>query len=335
MFNKERDAEGNKKRRLYYVYGLLSLFAITGMSVLVSGGIDGSGTANYLSRWTNATYITTGGIYDNGSYLNTSYQLYELGSRVCTVANGLCAGSGTVTSVNVNTTSTAPINVTGTPVTTSGTILIQIPDATVFQSGLATATQITALAGKVPASDCTGDNGTHVNVTMNLTTAGAQCVTVLKSVTPYVSNTWTNYTDTLVQTNNNTVYSTLTNLTAKLAANSIYTLACNFITFSAAATTGEQLQVNITGTAPTRVRLVFNSQQSATTRTSFNSTSVTSNNFADTGSNGINLDDISLLTGYVATGSGTATITYNVKSEITSSNIGYAPGSFCTYNKVA
>jgi hypothetical protein len=44
---------------------------------------------------------------------------------------------------------------------------MQFPDATVFQDGFMTATQATALAGKVFADNCIGSNSTHVNVTMN------------------------------------------------------------------------------------------------------------------------------------------------------------------------
>jgi hypothetical protein len=123
------------------------------------------------------------------------------------------------------------------------------------------------------------------------------------------------------------------NLTAVLDANSKYLVSCEFITFAAAATTGEQLRVNTTGT-PTSVTLTLNTQVSATTRTSYQGTSTSTNAFADLGSAGTNVRDTGILTGYIVTSGSASTITYEMKSEISTSNAAYDSGSRCRYTKV-
>lgn len=147
------------------------------------------------------------------------------------------------------------------------------------------------------------------------------------------SSGWTNYTTTEYATTSNTIYVVMTNLTASLEANSRYLITCEFLTYSAAATTGERLQVNLSGT-PTTSHWSYNSQVSATTRTSYQGTSASTNDFADTGSAGTNVRDISKLRGYVVTSGSASTLTYAMKSEISASNAAYAIGSFCEYNKV-
>lgn len=128
---------------------------------------------------------------------------------------------GTVTSVGINVNSSAVINVTAA-ITTSGNITISIPDASAIQSGLATATQITSLNNKALAGNCVGDNGTHVNVTMNATTAGVQCIEVLKSSSGGTSD-GNNYTTTLTFTGNLLTLGRngMTDLTALLLNNTI------------------------------------------------------------------------------------------------------------------
>lgn len=130
-----------------------------------------------------------------------------------------------------------------------------------------------------------------------------------------------------------TTYLFMPNLTNVLSANSVYTVECNFITFSAAVTTGEQLMVNTTGT-PTAVTWTFNSQVSATTRTSFQGVNTASNAFADTGSAGTNVRDTTELRGYIKTAANPVTVTYEMRSEVGTSNAAYDIGSICYYTKV-
>lgn len=91
---------------------------------------------------------------------------------------GYTSNTGTVTSVSLTTNGSTAIVITGSPVTTSSTINIQVQNATTTQDGLMTATQATSLSLKALAGNCVGSNSTHVNVTMNATTAGVQCIPV-------------------------------------------------------------------------------------------------------------------------------------------------------------
>lgn len=142
-----------------------------------------------------------------------------------------------------------------------------------------------------------------------------------------------NYTTAEYATTDNAIYTVIRNLSHTLAANSVYLIDCRLLTYSAVATTGEQIQVNLSGT-PTISEWSYNSQVSATTRTPFQGTSVSTNAFADTGSGGTNVRDTALLQGYVVTSSNPVTLTYALKSEISASNAAVARGSFCRYEKV-
>lgn len=126
----------------------------------------------------------------------TEYSVWNGSHWLCDNDGG--GGGGTVTSVGINVNGSAVVNVTA-EITTSGNITLSFPDATVLQSGFATATQITSLNAKALAGNCVGDNGTHVNVTMNATTAGVQCVEVLKTASAGTGNaSWNeSYADTL------------------------------------------------------------------------------------------------------------------------------------------
>lgn len=147
-------------------------------------------------------------------------------------------------------------------------------------------------------------------------------------------NKWTNYTTAETSDTAGTNFKTI-GMGTSLTASSTYLVDCTFLTYSAAATTGEQLNVSFTGTAPTTVALSFNSQVSATTRTSFQGTSTVSNAFLDTGSAGINIRDVTFLGGYIITGAGAATVNYAMKTEVATSNAAYAVGSRCRYERVA
>lgn len=164
---------------------------------------------------------------------------------------------------------------------------------------------------------------------------GGVTISGVTSVEGYrVLPSWTNYTTAQYATVNNTVYTLMPTLTTTLAASHTYLVNCEFLTFSAAVTTGEQLRVNTTGT-PTTVTWSFNSQVSATTRTSVQGVSTSTNAFADTGSAGTNVRDITFLTGYIVTSGSASTITYEMKSEIAASNAAYDTGSQCQYKVVA
>ena len=94
---------------------------------------------------------------------------------------GYTSNTGTVTSVSITTNGSNAIVVSGGPITTSGTLNIQVQNATTTQDGLMTATQATSLSLKALAGNCVGSNSTHVNVTMNATTSGVQCVAVARN----------------------------------------------------------------------------------------------------------------------------------------------------------
>jgi hypothetical protein len=139
---------------------------------------------------------------------------------------------------------------------------------------------------------------------------------------------------TLLQnlTLSSTGVSGIPNLTTTLSASLNYSVDCVFLSYTNLVTTGEQIRVNFTGTIPVNVTLVYNSQVSATTRTSYGGRNTTADNvFADTGSAGTNLLDIVELTGRVRTGTSAATINYALKSEIAGNNSVIEEGSRCTY----
>jgi len=141
------------------------------------------------------------------------------------------------------------------------------------------------------------------------------------------------YSSVQYATTNAVTYTVMSNLTTSLSSSSTYLIACTFLTFSAAVATGEQLQVNLSGT-PTSATFSFNSQVSATTRTSLQGVSTSTNAFADTGSAGTNVRDTARLSGYVVTGANPVTLTYAMKSEVAASNAAYDSGSACTYTEV-
>jgi len=146
------------------------------------------------------------------------------------------------------------------------------------------------------------------------------------------STSWTNWTSARVNSTSNTVWTSIPNLTTTLSASLNYSVDCVFLSYTNLVTTGEQIRVNFTGTIPVNVTLVYNSQVSATTRTSYGGRNTTADNvFADTGSAGTNLLDIVELTGRVRTGTSAATINYALKSEIAGNNSVIEEGSRCTY----
>jgi len=146
------------------------------------------------------------------------------------------------------------------------------------------------------------------------------------------STSWTNWTSARVNSTSAVVWTTIPNLTTTLSANLNYSVDCLFLSYTNLVTTGEQIRVNFTGTIPVNVTLVYNSQVSATTRTSYGGRNTTADNvFADTGSAGTNLLDIVELTGRVRTGTSAATINYALKSEIAGNNSVIEEGSRCTY----
>lgn len=147
------------------------------------------------------------------------------------------------------------------------------------------------------------------------------------------SNTWTNWTSVQYSSVNNTLFTPMANLTATLQGNSSYIVKCEFLTQSAAATTGEQLQINITG-SPTTFTSTLLTLVGATTISAFQGTSTTSNTYADTGSAGVNLIDIGQFKAYVVTGANPVTLNYFMRSEVALSNATYQAGSSCVYTKV-
>jgi hypothetical protein len=105
-----------------------------------------------------------------------------------------------------------------------------------------------------------------------------------------------------------------------------------FLSYTNLVGVGEQIRVNFTGTIPINVTLVYNSQVSATTRTSYGGRNTTADNvFADTGSAGTNILDNVILQGRVRTGTSDATINYALKSEIAGNNTVVEEGSQCEY----
>jgi trimeric autotransporter adhesin len=90
---------------------------------LADSNLTGAGTANYISKWSDADTLTNSVIYDDGTNvgigttapysklqvagaINSSGNIYENNARVCTTANGLCGAVGGNGNVSSSTTST-------------------------------------------------------------------------------------------------------------------------------------------------------------------------------------------------------------------------------------
>lgn len=136
-----------------------------------------SNVSAFFTLQSTTGILTTNGItYANATNCTSGqYSRYENNGWNC--YNDASGGSGTVTSITINST-TPSVSVVNPTVTTAGTVVIDIANATVFNDGLMTSTQATSLGLKSLAGNCAGYNSTHVNVTMNTTTAGPQCVAV-------------------------------------------------------------------------------------------------------------------------------------------------------------
>jgi trimeric autotransporter adhesin len=91
-------------------------------NALADSNLTGSGTANYISKWSDVDTLTNSIIYDDGTNvgigtaspysklqvagaINSSGSIYENNARVCTAANGLCGavgGNGNVSSISIS-----------------------------------------------------------------------------------------------------------------------------------------------------------------------------------------------------------------------------------------
>jgi hypothetical protein len=142
-----------------------------------------------------------------------------------------------------------------------------------------------------------------------------------------------NYTKVDYGTINNTVYTGLNGLSINLPANKNYSVYCNLWTSSAAATTGEQLQINFTNTP--KINLTYDTAVSATTRTPFSANGIVGGyTFADTGSGGTNVMSQSIFGGVIETGASATLVTYSLKSEIVSSYVTVRRLSWCQYTVI-
>ena len=182
----------------------------------------------------------------------------------------------------------------------------------------------------------------NVNDTINTTNINATNTPLAGQVLTYAGSNdqfvWDdtrllNYTTAIVQTTVATTYTLIPNLTIILRNASTYLINCYFLTYSAAVTTGEQFQINTTGT-PTKVTWSYNTQVTATARTAFQGVSTTTNAFADTGSAGTNIRDIGQFSGYIVTGANPVVLTYEIRSEVGTSNAAIDIGSYCQYIRV-
>ncbi|MFA4995437.1 MAG: hypothetical protein WC521_09085, partial [Bdellovibrionales bacterium] len=112
-----------------------------GVTSWVAGGggtIGGSGTANYVARWLNATTIGTGKLYDNGTNVgigtnnpaallevrstNTATSGYVYGTALYEAVAPTAASSSTSYGNYTNTTSSTAYNITGTLVGSEGRV---------------------------------------------------------------------------------------------------------------------------------------------------------------------------------------------------------------------
>lgn len=151
---------------------------------VLTNPVTGTGTTNALAKFTGTSTIGSSNITDTGSAISmggtiTMTNLAGSGTRMVVAdANGLLStqtipsggggGTGTVTSVGLTTgTSGNDVNVSGSPITSSGTITLNIPDASATARGLVnTGTQTFA-------GDKTFTGQTTLNVTRTSITNGS------------------------------------------------------------------------------------------------------------------------------------------------------------------
>jgi len=210
-------------------YTTSQAFEYSGNNVILQTARNGANNVSAFFTFQSSTGIllNNGVFYANATNCTTGqYSRYENNGWNC--YNDASGGSGTVTSVALNST-TPSISITGSPITTNGIIVVDIANATVFTDGLMTSTQVTSLNSKALAGNCVGYNTTHVNVTMNATTAGLECVAVAlnpggSSFDPsglYINVTDLQNSNASTNTRINTINTTVQNL---LSSNtSIYT----------------------------------------------------------------------------------------------------------------
>jgi len=136
----------------------------------------GNISAFFTLQSSTGLLLSNGVYYANATNCSSGqYSRYENNGWNC--YNDASGGSGTVTSITINSTTPA-VSIVNPTVTTTGTVVVDISNATTLKDGLMTAVQATSLSLKALAGNCAGYNTTHVNVTMNTTTAGPQCVAV-------------------------------------------------------------------------------------------------------------------------------------------------------------
>ena len=141
-------------------------------------GISSNLSAFFTLNSARGIFVNSTVISPNASTCGAGqYSRYDGFGWAC--FNDASGGSGTVTSVNVTTTSdNGSVLGSGGPVTVAGTINLMFYNATPFQTGLLTNTDFTTFNGKADVGDCVGYNSTHVNVTMNVSYGGPQCIAV-------------------------------------------------------------------------------------------------------------------------------------------------------------
>lgn len=145
---------------------------------------------------------------------------------------------------------------------------------------------------------------------------------------------WINMTVSEYSTTSSTAYTMMPQLSAILSPSSTYVVTCNLIISTASASTGLQLQINNTN-SPLKANWIYNTQVSATTRTSYNSTSTTGpNTLNSTGSAGTNVEDTGFVQGYVVTGANPVGISFGMKSEVSSSKVVMNAGSYCRWTEI-
>jgi len=181
---------------------------------------------------------------------------------------------------------------------------------------------------KAQTGSSTACGGTDKETSVTLNAAGVPTTTSAADQTS--SAGLTNSTTVYYNTTNSTQYLNMSQLWIVLSANTKYEVDCLLFQSSAAATTGEQLQINLTGT-PLNVTLTLLTASSATVWSPYFGTSATTNAFADAGSAGTNVPSAGTIIGRIITGANPVGVTYFLKSEVSASNVVIQTGSRCTY----
>lgn len=127
--------------------------------------VDGAGVVTFAPGGTTALEDTRGDLDDAGN--GTITPLYQRDTNVWQLLNGSAGGAGSVTSVGIIIgTAGTDVGVSGSPVTSSGDITLDIPDASATARGLVTTGAQTIAGAKTFSSTIIGSvNGNSATAT--------------------------------------------------------------------------------------------------------------------------------------------------------------------------